>query len=218
MMNHRQHAIRWAATAGLLGTLVLGGCATKSAVATTSGAKPSSPAAQTHAKTGPGATAQTSENPGGSEALQGFSRNPVEEQVTQPAPMVVAKVGQPESLARKASEAAITPLTDIYFAFDRWGLSADGKKNLAENADLLRQHQGAKLLIEGYCDERGSREYNLVLGEKRAQETSRYLLALGIKNPVSVTSYGKERQVCTEPNESCYWKNRRAHLILEENK
>ena len=218
MMNHCQHAMRWAATAGLLGTLVLGGCATKSAVATTSGAEPSSPAAQTHAKTGPGAMAQTNENPGGSEALKGFSRNPLEEQVTQPAPMVVAKVEQPESLAGKASEAAMKPLTDIYFAFDRWGLSADGKKNLAENADLLRQHQGAKLLIEGYCDERWSREYNLVLGEKRAQETSQYLMTLGIENPVSVTSYGKERQVCTEPNESCYWRNRRAHLILEGGK
>jgi peptidoglycan-associated lipoprotein len=218
MMNHRQHAMRWAATAGLLGTLVLGGCATKSTVATTSGAEPSSIVAQTHAKTSPGATAQTSQNPGGSEALKGFSKNPVEEQVTQPAPMVVAKAEQPESQARKASEAATKALTDIYFAFDRWGLSADGKKNLAENADLLRQHQDAKLLIEGYCDERGSREYNLVLGEKRAQEASQYLMALGIKNPVSVTSYGKERQVCTEPNESCYWRNRRAHLILEENK
>jgi len=218
MMNHCQHAMRWAATAGLLGTLVLGGCATKSAVATTSGAEPSSPAAQTHAKTGPGAMAQTSENPGGSEALKGFSRNPVEEQVTQPAPMVVAKVEQPESLARKASEAAMKPLTDIYFAFDRWGLSADGKKNLAENADLLRQHQDAKLLIEGYCDERGSHEYNLVLGEKRAQEAMHYLTDLGIKNPVKVISYGKERQICTEQDESCYWKNRRDHMVIESGK
>jgi peptidoglycan-associated lipoprotein len=217
-MNHRQHVIRWAATAGLLGTLLLGGCATKSAMVTTSGAAPSSPAVQAHAKTSPGATAQTSENPGGSEALKGFSKNPIEEQVTQPAPMVVAKVEQPESQARKASEAATKPLTDIYFAFDRWGLSTDGKKNLAENADLLRQHQDAKLLIEGYCDERGSHEYNLVLGEKRAQEATRYLETLGIKNHVKVVSYGKERQVCTEQDESCYWKNRRAHLLIESGK
>jgi peptidoglycan-associated lipoprotein len=217
-MNHRQRVIRWAATAGLLGTLVLGGCATKSAVATTSGAAPSSPAVQSQAKNGPGTTGQTSQNPAGSEALKGFSKNPIEEQVTQPAPMVVAKVEQPESQARKASEAATKPLTDIYFAFDRWGLSTDGKKNLAENADLLRQHQDAKLLIEGYCDERGSHEYNLVLGEKRAQEATRYLETLGIKNHVKVVSYGKERQVCTEQDESCYWKNRRAHLLIESGK
>jgi peptidoglycan-associated lipoprotein len=218
MMNHRQRAVRWAATAGLLGTLVLGGCTTKSTVVTTSGAKPSSPAMQTQAKTGPSAKAQTSQDPGGSEGLKGFSKAPVEEPVTQPAPMVVAKAEQPESQARKASEATTRPLADIYFAFDRWGLSAEGKKDLAENADLLRQHPEAKLLIEGYCDERGSREYNLVLGEKRAQEASQYLLALGIKNPVSVTSYGKERQVCNEHDESCYWKNRRAHMVVESDK
>lgn len=218
MTNQHQRAVRWAATAGLLGTLALGGCSTKSVMVTTSGAVPSSPAVQSQAKNGPGTTGQTSQNPAGSEALKGFSKNPVEEHVAQPAPMVVAKAEQPESQARKASEAAVKPLTDIYFAFDRWGLSADGKKNLAENADLLRQHPEAKLLIEGYCDERGSREYNLVLGEKRAQEASRYLLALGIKNPVSVTSYGKERQVCNEQDESCYWKNRRAHLLIESGK
>ena len=218
MMNHRQHAMRWAATAGLLGTLVLGGCATKSAVATTSGAEPSSPAAQTHAKTGPGAMAQTSENPGGSEALKGFSKTPVEEHVTQPGPVVVAKAEQPESQARKASEAATRPLAEIYFAFDRWALSAEGEKNLVENAELVKQHPDAKLLIEGYCDERGSHEYNLVLGEKRAQEATRYLETLGIKNHVKVISYGKERQVCTEQDESCYWKNRKAHLLIESGK
>jgi peptidoglycan-associated lipoprotein len=218
MMNQRQPALRWAATAGFLSTLLLGGCATKSAMVTTSGAAPSSPAVQTQAKNGPGAMAQTGQNPGGSEALKGFSKNPVEEQVTQPAPMVVAKAEQPESQARKASEAATKPLTDIYFAFDRWTLSAEGKKNLTENDELLKQYRDAKLLIEGYCDERGSREYNLVLGEKRAQEASQYLLALGIKNPVSVTSYGKERQVCTEHDESCYWKNRRAHIVIESDK
>ena len=218
MTNPCRRAIRWAGLAGLLGTLVLGGCATKSAMVTTSGAEPSSPAMQTQGKIGPSASAQTSQNPVGSEALKGFSKTPVEEQVTQPGPMVVAKVEQPESQARKASEAATRPLAEIYFAFDRWALSAEGKKNLTDNADMLRQHPDAKLLIEGFCDERGSREYNLVLGEKRANEASQYLLTLGIKNPVSVTSFGKERQVCNEPNESCYWKNRRAHLILEGGK
>ena len=206
MTNQHQRAMRWVATAGLLGTLVLGGCASKSVMVTTSGGAPSAAAVVTHAKTGP------------SEALKGFSKTPVEEQVTQPGPMVVAKAEQPESQARKASEAATRPLADIYFAFDRWGLSTDGKKILSENADLLRQHPDAKLHIEGYCDERGSREYNLVLGEKRAQEAMLYLSALGIKNPVKVTSYGKERQVCTEQDEACYWKNRRAHLVIEGGK
>src|SRR5207248_958688 len=146
--------------------------------------------------------------------LQGFSKTPKAEVVSNPPPVMMVKATQ-EAPTRKA---ASHTLADIYFAFDKWALSDEGKKNLAESAEFLRQHPQAKLLIEGDCDERGSREYNLVLGEKRDQETSQYLMTLGIQNPVSVTSYGKERQVCTEPNESCYWRNRRAHLILEGGK
>ena len=128
------------------------------------------------------------------------------------APMEVAKA-QP---AEKPPEAPRRELLDVYFAFDRWALSLEGKKSLAQNADALKQQPESKLLIEGHCDERGSREYNLVLGEKRAKETQRYLESLGLKNPITVTSYGKERPVCTEPDESCYWKNRRAHLVVQE--
>src|SRR5438093_3200586 len=185
---------------------------------TDSGTEQSSSAMQTQAKPGPEATTQTSPYPGGSEGLRGFSKTPAEEQVTQPGPMVVAKAEQPESQAHKASEVATRPLAEIYFAFDRWALSEEGRKYLSEDAEALRQHPYAKVVIEGYCDERGSREYNLVLGEKRAQETMHYLDSLGIKNPVKVISYGKERQVCTEHDESCYWKNRRAHMVVEKGK
>ncbi|MEK6603775.1 MAG: OmpA family protein, partial [Nitrospirota bacterium] len=122
---------------------------------------------------------------------------------------------QAEIDARRALEAAQKQLADIYFAFDKWALTTEGKKNLTQSADALKQVSNVKLLIEGHCDERGSREYNLVLGEKRAKETERFLLGLGIRNQVAVTSYGKERPVCSEHEEACYWKNRRAHLILE---
>jgi len=160
------------------------------------------------------ATKQTaSTTVGGSEPLKGFSKNPAEEVVKAPHPTVVAKV-EPSRLREVASR----PLADIYFAFDRWGLSAEGKKYLVEDSETLKQHPEAKLVIEGYCDERGSHEYNLVLGEKRAQEAMRYLEALGIKNQVKVISYGKERQVCKEQDESCYWKNRRAHMVVESGK
>jgi peptidoglycan-associated lipoprotein len=204
MMNQVQRVISMAAMAGLLGALVLAGCATKNVAVTTAG-NPTTPG---QAETKAAANAP----------LKGFSKTPVEEQVTQPAPMVVAKVEQPESQARKASEAAKRQLADIYFAFDRWGLSAEGKKYLVEDAETLKQHPEAKLVIEGYCDERGSHEYNLVLGEKRAQEAMHYLTDLGIKNPVKVISYGKERQICAEQDESCYWKNRRAHMVIESGK
>lgn len=148
--------------------------------------------------------------------LQGFTKAPAEEVVKVPAPPMVAKADPSEFEARRAREAAQRGLGDVYFEFDRWGLSPEGKKNLDQDAEVLRQNPTARVLIEGHCDERGSLEYNLVLGEKRAQETRRYLLTLGVTNPVGVTSYGKERPVCTDHDESCYWKNRRAHLVLED--
>jgi len=178
----------------LAGLVSLGGCSKKSVVAITSGTE-AAPA-----------------------KVENAPPKPSKEERVQPPPTVVAKADEAEIAARKAREAAQKQLADIYFAFDKWALSTEGKKNLAQSAEVLKQSPSAKLLIEGHCDERGSREYNLVLGEKRAQETRRYLEALGIKNPVTVTSYGKERPVCTEHNESCYWKNRRAHLVVEESK
>jgi peptidoglycan-associated lipoprotein len=160
------------------------------------------------------ATKQTASTTiGGAEPLKGFSKNPAEEVVKSPQTTAAAK-SEPSRLREVASH----PLADIYFAFDRWGLSADGKKYLVEDAESLKQYPEAKIVIEGYCDERGSHEYNLVLGEKRAQEAMHYLTDLGIKNPVKVISYGKERQICTEQDESCYWKNRRAHLLIESGK
>ena len=148
--------------------------------------------------------------------LQRFTKPPAEEVVKAPAPPMVAKADPSEFEARRAREASQRELGDVYFEFDRWGLSPEGKKNLDQNAQILKLNPTARVLIEGHCDERGSIEYNLVLGEKRAQETRRYLLTLGITNPVGVTSYGKERPVCTDHDESCYWKNRRAHLVLED--
>ena len=179
----------------LAGLVSMGGCAKKSvAVAITSGTE----AAPAKVESAP-------------------PKSPKEERV-QPPPTMVAKANEAEIAARKAQEAAQKQLADIYFAYDKWALSTEGKNNLAQSAEALKRNSSAKLLIEGHCDERGSREYNLVLGEKRAQETRRYLEALGIKNPVTVTSFGKERPVCTEHDESCYWKNRRAHLVVEESK
>jgi len=150
--------------------------------------------------------------------LQGFSKTPSEEAVQAPSPTVTAKADQAEIAVRQAREALKQARGDVYFEFDRWVLTNEGKKNLAESAAALKQSPTVKVLIEGHCDERGTTEYNLVLGEKRAQETRRYLMSLGVTNPVGITSYGKERPVCTQPDESCYWKNRRAHLAVEERK
>jgi peptidoglycan-associated lipoprotein len=186
---------------GLVGILALGGCSKKNVEATTEG-------------TGKAQAGGES----GSAPLQGFSKSPSEEAVKSPTPPVMAKADQAEIAAREAQEAAKRRLADVYFAFDKWALSSEGMKNLAQNSEFLKQNPTIRLLIEGHCDERGSREYNMVLGEKRAQETRKYLESLGVQNPVTVTSYGKERPTCTEHDESCYWKNRRAHLVVKEDK
>jgi peptidoglycan-associated lipoprotein len=213
-----------AAMIALVGILALGGCAKKSVMSSTEGAGKAQAGAAGTTERGPGGSSgfggsmgEGGSAPGesGSAPLQGFSKSPAEEAVKPPTPPMVVKADQGEIAARQAREAAKRGLGDIYFEYDKWALSGEGKKNLAQNAELLKQNPTVKILIEGHCDERGSREYNMVLGEKRAQETRRYLEALGVKNPVTVTSYGKERPVCTDPEESCYWKNRRAHLVLE---
>jgi len=136
---------------------------------------------------------------------------PAEESVK---PMEVAK---PQPM-EKAPVPPHREFLDVYFAFDKWTLSPEGKKNLEQNVETLKQNPTPQLLIEGHCDERGTHEYNLVLGQKRAEEVRRYLQALGVTNEVRTTSFGKERPVCTEENESCFWKNRRAHLVLQESK
>ncbi len=160
---------------------------------------------------------------GGSDAVSGFYKAPTDERVIEPGsvPQLAAKstsdmTGRNDQIAHNQSsrDGRGRELADIYFAFDKWTLSEEGKKNLLESAAFLKQHPESKIVIEGYCDERGSREYNLVLGEKRAKESMRYLTALGVKNPIAVTSYGKERQICGEHSETCYWKNRRGHLLV----
>jgi peptidoglycan-associated lipoprotein len=168
----------------------------------------------------PGSPGRSTESLGpiGSGPLQGFSKGPGTESLGETPPMMITKAEPQEIEKRRARDEKRRELADIYFAFDKWALSSEGKKNLADSAEFLKHNPDAKIVIEGYCDERGSREYNLVLGEKRAKETRRYLADLGIRNPVSVTSYGKERQVCVERDEACYWRNRRAHIVLDAGK
>jgi peptidoglycan-associated lipoprotein len=150
--------------------------------------------------------------------LTGFTPGSAREAGVGKGPMTLSKAdaqAMESREARRMRDEARRHLLDIYFDFDRWGLSEEGKKTLSESAGFLRKHPKAKLVIEGHCDDRGSREYNLALGEKRAKETRHYLSDLGIRNTVAVTSYGKERPSCNEQDESCYAKNRRAHLMIE---
>jgi peptidoglycan-associated lipoprotein len=104
---------------------------------------------------------------------------------------------------------------DVYFDFDQYNITPEGRKILAQKASFLKVHPELKVRIEGHCDERGTTEYNLALGERRANEVKKYLAFLGIAdNRISTISYGKERPAIIGHNEEAWAKNRRVHLDI----
>ena len=108
-------------------------------------------------------------------------------------------------------------LRDVYFDFDRYDIRTGDKTTLDDNAKWLRTNQAALLLIEGHADERGTNEYNLALGERRAKATRDYFVSVGIDaGRITVISYGEERPTCTEKAEPCWAKNRRAHFLVKQ--
>ncbi len=106
-------------------------------------------------------------------------------------------------------------LKDIHFDFDKYDIRPGDAEILKENAALLKKYTNVKIQIEGHCDERGTIEYNLALGERRANNTKQYLTSLGISpDRISAISYGKERPLDPGHNEEAWAKNRRAHPII----
>lgn len=106
-------------------------------------------------------------------------------------------------------------LTDAFFDFDQSDLREDARSTLSTDAQWLKKHATVQVLIEGHCDERGTAAYNLALGDRRANAAKEYLVSLGIDGSrLRTISYGKERPFCTESTESCWQKNRRAHLVI----
>jgi len=139
--------------------------------------------------------------------------------------------GSAEASARVTVNAPVTPPTaiipepmersfqkmvrDAYFDFDRADVRPDARVALAQTGEFLRQYPDARVLIEGHCDERGSTEYNLALGDRRANAAKDYLVSLGISAArLETVSYGKERPFCFESNEECWQSNRRGHFVL----
>lgn len=107
------------------------------------------------------------------------------------------------------------PLKEVYFAYDSFDLRPDARATLKANADWLKANTSARVEIEGHCDERGTSEYNLALGAKRAQAAKDYLISLGIPAArLSTISYGEELQVCKEQTEDCWQKNRRDRFVV----
>lgn len=109
-------------------------------------------------------------------------------------------------------------LQDVYFAFNSWRLSEKARRALEANAEWLKSHPHERLTIEGHCDERGTRAYNYVLGEKRAAMVKQYLSVLGVPSyQMMVASFGKDRPTCHVFSEKCFQVNRRAHFASDVN-
>jgi peptidoglycan-associated lipoprotein len=104
---------------------------------------------------------------------------------------------------------------DAYFDYDKADIRTDARDALSQTAQFLRSYPQLKVVLEGHCDERGSTEYNLALGDRRAAAAKQFLVSLGIAaDRVETVSYGKEKPFCSASNEECYQQNRRGHFVM----
>jgi len=125
-----------------------------------------------------------------------------------PAPVETAKPATMEELFRQN-------VKDAYFDFDKADIRSDARTALAQTAQFLRSYPQIRVTIEGHCDERGSTEYNLALGDRRAQSVRQFLISLGISaDRLETVSWGKERPFCTQSDENCWQENRRGHFVM----
>ena len=111
---------------------------------------------------------------------------------------------------------AVAALKEVFFDFDKYDIRSEDAKTLDANAAWLKSNADNLVLIEGHCDERGTNEYNIALGERRARATLNYLVARGVAaTRITIVSYGEERPLCSEHTESCWAQNRRAHFLAK---
>ncbi len=138
-----------------------------------------------------------------------------------PTPTTTPRSTTPDAATRARIQDLLDRIQDAYFDYDKHDIRPDAQKALAADAqtlaDILKDYPTYKLTVEGYCDERGSDEYNLALGDARAKQAREYLVGLGVpSNQLKTVSYGKSKPVCTDENEGCWQKNRRAHITQEQ--
>jgi peptidoglycan-associated lipoprotein len=135
----------------------------------------------------------------------------------EPAPVAAAALTEEELFARKTLEElnAERPLGDVFFDLDQYSIRDDGRAVLQRNAEWMRRWTSTRISIEGHCDARGTNEYNLALGARRAAAVKDYLVSLGIASDRMVAlSRGEESPVCFDEMESCWQQNRRGHSII----
>ena len=106
-------------------------------------------------------------------------------------------------------------LGHVYFDFDKYDLKPEARERLAKNAEFMRSNPQFTFTIEGHCDDRGTNDYNVALGDRRANTTQDYLVSLGVPaSKIRLISYGEEQPVCHDSNESCWARNRRAKFVI----
>jgi peptidoglycan-associated lipoprotein len=134
-----------------------------------------------------------------------------------PAPPPPRPLTEEEIFARKTLEQLNSekPLDDVYFDLDRSDIREEGKSVLQKDADWMKRWTSTQVTVEGHCDSRGSAEYNLGLGSRRATAVKDYLVSLGVAaNRITTVSKGKEQPFCADENESCWQQNRRGHFVI----
>jgi peptidoglycan-associated lipoprotein len=189
----------------LVAAVALSGCAKRPA--TTQAAAPPPTGTATSTAATPSSTAQPAQPSSGATTTPSGGGGGTT--TTTPAPSSTARP--------TVQDFAATPeLADVFFDFDKYDIRSADAKTLDSNANWLKSNPNHLVLIEGHCDERGTNEYNLALGERRAKSTMNYLVSQGVQaNRITIISYGEERPQCTEHTESCWAKNRRAHFLVK---
>jgi peptidoglycan-associated lipoprotein len=198
----------------LMAGLLLAGCAKRPAVTQASAPPPTGAVQSVPAPVPPPPAAPAPPPP--------VAAPPAPPPVAEPAPPPAAPVTPPPSVAQPAPpppprEFARAPeLHDIHFDFDKYAIRADAAKILDANARWLREHPDMLVLVEGHCDERGTNEYNLALGQRRARAAIEFLTAHGVAaDRFTLISYGEERPLCTDRTEACWARNRRAAFLVK---
>ena len=124
-----------------------------------------------------------------------------------------ARQRQEASSMSEAARRAAFEDEEIHFDFDKYVLTPQAMMVLDDKAAYLREHPTVRVLVEGHCDDRGSNEYNLALGDRRANSAKNYLVKSGVaESQVTTISYGEEQPLCMQQNESCWYRNRRGHF------
>lgn len=130
---------------------------------------------------------------------------------------MVDSLPEEEETRRRLPYSSSNPMMDMYFTFDTYDLDENLMAVLKENVAYLKSHPFSKIEIQGHCDERGSNNYNLALGNQRAHSVKSYLISLGIdESRIHTVSYGEEKPFCTENIENCWYLNRKVHFLVAE--